>query len=315
MLFKYLKGALNDDFNKNWGLMLYNHPLIEALGREMPKSSSIWGFLQNNILGKRRRLPQYIPAEQFSKALIDLVIDHRKQASFIKNSEGLYQTVKEELRPEQSYVDFLAGLNSLQESEFKQSLYSLVRKASVETNPFLSLQLEINEWYNNSMDRLNGWYKRATRKWLFITGLLIAILFNLNALTILARLYTDPQLRSSVSQAATRYLEQNDTLRNTRIQNADSLRARINELRDIIQPLQLPIGYTFEKGDVGTTLSSYVTTIYEAIPANIIGWLLTAIAVSFGAPFWFDILKKFANLRSAGLSPTSGNSNSNKNRS
>ena len=28
------------------------------------------------------------------------------------------------------------------------------------------------------------------------------------------------------------------------------------------------------------------------------GWLLTAFAVSFGAPFWFDLLSKFMTVRS-----------------
>ena len=34
-----------------------------------------------------------------------------------------------------------------------------------------------------------------------------------------------------------------------------------------------------------------------------VGWLLTAIAVSLGAPFWFDTLSKFINIRAAGTKP------------
>jgi hypothetical protein len=34
-----------------------------------------------------------------------------------------------------------------------------------------------------------------------------------------------------------------------------------------------------------------------------VGWIVTIIAVSIGAPFWFDVLNKFVNLRSAGRSP------------
>jgi hypothetical protein len=36
---------------------------------------------------------------------------------------------------------------------------------------------------------------------------------------------------------------------------------------------------------------------------NFIGWLLMAIAVSLGAPFWFDLLNKLVNLRLAGVKP------------
>lgn len=37
--------------------------------------------------------------------------------------------------------------------------------------------------------------------------------------------------------------------------------------------------------------------------SNMIGWIITAGALSFGAPFWFDILKKFVNVRSSGIKP------------
>jgi hypothetical protein len=36
---------------------------------------------------------------------------------------------------------------------------------------------------------------------------------------------------------------------------------------------------------------------------KIIGLLITTIAVSFGAPFWFELLNKLVNLRMAGRNP------------
>jgi hypothetical protein len=35
----------------------------------------------------------------------------------------------------------------------------------------------------------------------------------------------------------------------------------------------------------------------------ILGWLITAFAVSLGAPFWFDLLNKFVNIRASGKAP------------
>ena len=35
----------------------------------------------------------------------------------------------------------------------------------------------------------------------------------------------------------------------------------------------------------------------------VLGWLFTALAASLGAPFWFDLLKKAANLRATGPNP------------
>jgi hypothetical protein len=55
--------------------------------------------------------------------------------------------------------------------------------------------------------------------------------------------------------------------------------------------LGVPVGWTDESRAVwnGTAPGgSNFWLIFEAI----LGWLLTAIAVSLGAPFWFDILNK-----------------------
>ena len=36
---------------------------------------------------------------------------------------------------------------------------------------------------------------------------------------------------------------------------------------------------------------------------NILGWLITALAVSLGAPFWFDLLNRLVKLRGTGTKP------------
>lgn len=45
------------------------------------------------------------------------------------------------------------------------------------------------------------------------------------------------------------------------------------------------------------------TWLYWLIPLRIIGWLLTVLAISLGAPFWFGTLQKLVNIRSAGDAP------------
>ena len=35
-----------------------------------------------------------------------------------------------------------------------------------------------------------------------------------------------------------------------------------------------------------------------------VGWLMTALAITLGAPFWFDLLQKFMSLRTSGNKPT-----------
>jgi len=41
----------------------------------------------------------------------------------------------------------------------------------------------------------------------------------------------------------------------------------------------------------------------EAWFLKILGWLITALAISFGAPFWFDLLNRLVDLRGSGKKP------------
>ena len=38
-------------------------------------------------------------------------------------------------------------------------------------------------------------------------------------------------------------------------------------------------------------------------PRKLVGFLITALAISLGAPFWFDLLNRFVNLRVSGKKP------------
>ena len=65
-----------------------------------------------------------------------------------------------------------------------------------------------------------------------------------------------------------------------------------NEIAEIRRPLGL--------GWEGVRLRELTT--YDLV-SKILGFILTALAISLGAPFWFDLLKKLVNIRSAGARP------------
>jgi hypothetical protein len=41
----------------------------------------------------------------------------------------------------------------------------------------------------------------------------------------------------------------------------------------------------------------------KAWPSRLLGWFLSITAISLGAPFWFDILKRVMSIRNAGQKP------------
>jgi len=162
------------------------------------------------------------------------------------------------------------------------------------------------------MERLNGWYKRKIRRWLFVVGLIVAICFNVDTLIVVSRLYSDPQLRSGVADAAEKYINQQIRVDSVySVESMDSLKEKIGQLKQQLDPLNLPIGWNINDS---TELFSkkFLTDGWEGFRKNssfqnLLGWIFTAFALSFGAPFWFDVLKKSVNMRSAGLRPASTN--------
>ena len=89
----------------------------------------------------------------------------------------------------------------------------------------------------------------------------------------------------------------NSPLRASLVESAKSFVAQpggenrsIKDVVETISAVSLPIGWSeFPKRD--------------QLPIIFLGWLITAFAVSLGAPFWFDLLNKFMNIRSAGKAP------------
>jgi len=56
-------------------------------------------------------------------------------------------------------------------------------------------------------------------------------------------------------------------------------------------------------GQMGMGIGSISFKDGKTVVKMIIGWLITALALSLGAPFWFDLLNKLMNLRSSLTTP------------
>lgn len=343
MLRQFIIAALDDKFNKNWGLMLYGHPLIEVLHREVKLSKGFKGLFHNNKLNIKRRLPAYIPSEQFAVALIDLVIQHNRESKFIREASTGRYILEEENATGKNFSDFLDGINKMKESEVKITLASLARNINGKDSTALNqLTAVIAQWYDNGMERLNGWYKRNIRTWLFGVGSIVAVCFNVDTIKVVGRLYSDPQLRTAVSQAADRFLKEHEQLPSgSGVGDVRALSRKIDSLKSLLDPLNLPIGWKLpedlvskrdsavERDSTGQVIigpkkpANFFKTSWAKMraimkmlgdntsPQAILGWLLTALALSCGAPFWFDALKKISNVRSVGLRPAPNSQNNN----
>ena len=54
------------------------------------------------------------------------------------------------------------------------------------------------------------------------------------------------------------------------------------------------------------SVNAFFASLAETTWCQIVGWLITGLALSLGAPFWFDLLNKLVNVRHSMHKPDSG---------
>jgi hypothetical protein len=143
----------------------------------------------------------------------------------------------------------------------------------------------IAAWYDSGMDRISGAYKRATQKVLFFIGLFVAVALNVNPLTIADYLYHDDSARAAVVARAEAAARDSSYVNGTKKYTA--ARAELDSLR-------LPMGWA----GAHLTLATPEWRPWNDVVSPLIGWIVTAMAATLGAPFWFDMLNKVMVVRS-----------------
>jgi hypothetical protein len=150
-------------------------------------------------------------------------------------------------------------------------------------NDIDKLRGAVAAWFDDAMDRLSGVYKR-TLQWTSLTvGLVLAIALNADTLAVASGLWHDTGLRNEIVAAA-------DKL--PAATSAD-LSTSLDQVEYKLRPF--PIGWTSGAADWHNSAIG--------IMAKLIGLLMTGLALSLGAPFWFDMLTRFVNIRGAGTKP------------
>lgn len=256
---------------------------LETALRNMLSSSDVSqqlfkAFKQNSLYrqlsqkaGKNRRSPSYLAATSFQSILFDVILQGEK-------------------------IDQLVDqINTLPDNDLKQVLKQLLNDAEYQLDDFKD---KVREWYDNIMDRASGWYKRRVQKILVLVGLVIAIVFNADTIAIYERLESDPESLQQVVSLAEQYLaEQLITQDTTGTGNFNKHYQAIGDLINIeIEQAKAPLGLGWEGVDIRS-----ITPRQFII--KLLGWIVTALGISLGAPFWFDLLKRLVNIRSSGQKP------------
>jgi len=252
------------DAAKAWQKKLYSHPLVVSLC----KHSKQW--------------PSYIPSATFAAALLDII---RTEAGSVLPSPGAAEAAR----------DVEATIKKIQNPELKSALLSVV---GMTARTLKDVQTEIESWFNNTMDRVSGWYKQWSQMWILLIGAVLTLLLNVDAVAIGRSLWQAPALRASLVQAAQKEVEAKPVPLPPPDQDPDRAWKKAKETAARASELGVPVGW-----DSDDPRSVPPSSGPDARPVRdwllkLVGWLITILAVSLGAPFWFDILNRFMIVRS-----------------
>jgi hypothetical protein len=235
---------------------------------------------------------------QLQPSLSNLLNTVRK----VRKTQDTVAEIMEEKEDSPIYKQIQETLDSMPES-LKRSLYILAERAEKGDGDIQEqlqrFQKEIEIWFDQSMQRASGVYKRNARGVAILLGTAIAIAANADSIHIVNRLSKDSMLRSTVNLYAKQLVEKNA---NTKLDNLTNLTKVQNQVDRALDNVALPFGWSEQNR---LEIDAQGKLLFPALIAKLFGWILSGIAISMGAGFWFEALNKIINIRNAGNKPPS----------
>lgn len=232
------------------------------------------------------RDPSYIPASNFALAILDMAARGLDHKSTVQSGPEATPVTVDTIR---------RNITGLKDTKVQRMVLSALDTAS---GDLAKAQQSLQRWFDSAMDRVSGRYRRRTSLVLFAIGLLTAILINVDTIEVGTSFYKSPALREAAVAMAghltdTASRAPSDTA--LHVVHVDS-RGAI----DSLYALKLPIGWTTIMSPTNPIVKQRGVTmaVTDHVLHSFFGWLLTAVAISLGAPFWFDMLNRFMVIRS-----------------
>jgi hypothetical protein len=239
-----------------------------ARAREFFASAPVAALSPDRWFGGGTRKPSYIPARTFATVVLDMIVP--ATAAGPRTLAAVQRAVEATADPDlkRSLTTLLDGAQTLDE-----------------------VQARLQRWFDDQMDRVSGWYRRKAQVITLALGLLVAVGMNADTLAIVRSLSNDSTVRASLVAQAQEAAKQplRSATADDMKREADARAADTKAKIETAQGLGLPVGFGWWN-DVPRPVSPRA-----AAP----GWLLTALAISLGAPFWFDMLGKVVSIRAA----------------
>ncbi len=313
---------------------LYNHPLIACQSYQNVDVTEIEKEVKKSV-----RI-SYISSSNFSQALCECIIDslatgREKEAlenggpSLLPNAEEA-ETIVTNLQNATGYMGRSRVLSDAEMDERRielnnpdkdlQKLLDIGRAMTALVRRSFLLQKEplggIELWYKECMDRVSGWYRRQAGSLIIGFSVIVSVSMNVDTFRITKLLWTDSDSRAVLVASAIRISQDTTYIPSSSFNHSEKEALQQSKaLKAEIDKLPLPIGWASEtqyrnllrSNELAMLPDSTWGTILKWIAYGILkmlGWTLSALACSVGAPFWFDLLNRITQLRVTGTKPT-----------
>lgn len=200
----------------------------------------------------------HIPTETFSRAIVDILVPATDDAISVQDLRTAIATA--------SIPD-----------DLKRSLLPITSDAEATLD---QVRRGIGSWFDTRMAALSRYYKRNTRWIMVAIGFVVVVAFNVDAIGVTRELYGNDAVRAAISEQAAGIVEACGSQESDQREIADCAQEEIDAIRG---SLTIPVGWTQARSGVDGW--------------RILGWLIAAVAVAQGAPFWFDLTRRASGIR------------------
>ncbi len=265
-----IQQMVNDAGFTGLALDLYQHAAINPRG-----SLTGAALAQSSDAVDLARPPAYIASAQFAAALMDILgLSTAGQPTAV-----LQASVDAKLQVANPQIHALVS--------------GIVQRAG---GDLTVIKTELAAWFDNAMDRLSGAYKRKTQLVSFLVALILSATLNIDSIRLAHELWNHPALTEGLKlPPEVAPPAPNDGSAAPVTGTKAGANAQAGERMIGVLDKHLPVGWPAEVASPLQDPSHWFAMLF--------GWLITAVAALFGAPFWFDTLQSIVRLKGAGPSP------------
>lgn len=287
---KQLKFAIeNMFFSSDWKTFIQ---------KQFSKSPHIQSLMKSS-----GRYPAYIPAKSFVLAIVEQFRKAQQKIEEVNPGNGNttadtpkigYNALSTSLANSQLLIPHCLKEILLDFATQVEAMYPKEKQVH-------EFEKRLEEFYDSSMDRTGGWYKRKTRSILLILAIALSVALNIDTIQIIDNALTDKQTLSKAVDNISSNIKDIESLKSIAVTDSSVIITEgLADTKENIKKITLE----FEKNTgYGFGYKDFLSEWKAAFWTKLVGILITAFALQLGSSYWFDLMNKAVNIRAVGKRP------------